>query len=65
MHPITSSNQQFPIASILNLLPTEFPDVETDPPDEPEARLRIVDGLVSVTRCCWAEPFDLFGNFAA
>ena len=65
MHAITAANQQFPIASILNLFPTKLPDAEMDMPEEPEQQLRIVDGLVSVTRCSWAEPFDTFGDFVA
>ena len=65
MHAIKAVTQQFPIASILNLFPADLPDAETDVPEGPEQQLRIVDGLVSVTRCSWAEPFDALGDFAA
>ena len=65
MHAITAANQQFPIASILTFFPTKLPDAKTDVPEEGEQRLRIVDGLVSVTRGSWAEPFNTFGDFVA
>jgi hypothetical protein len=65
MHAITAANQRFAIASILNLFPTKLPDAETDVLEGPEQKWRIVDGLVSVTRCSWAEAFDTFGDFAA
>lgn len=65
MHVLTAANQQFPVASILRIFPTELPDAETDVPEKPGQRLRVVDGLVSAARCSWAEPFDTFGDFAA
>ena len=64
MHSITVANQQFPSASILGLFAVGT-DGEARPSARCGQRLRTVDGLVSVTRNAWAEPFDAFGNFAA
>ena len=65
MHSITAANQQFPSASILTLFPADPAGTGTGRPGEPAQRLRVVDGIISITRNSWAEPFDTFGNFAA
>lgn len=61
---MTVANQQFPTASILNLQAIDG-DAGVNLRQGVGRRLRTIDGLVSVTRGAWAEPFDAFGNFAA
>ena len=65
MHVMTVANQQFGSASILNFIASTFECPKTAAGQGPGQRLRTVDGLVSVSRNAWAEPFDAFGNFAA
>lgn len=65
MYAMTVANQQFASASILNFIANTLDGAEIAPVQAPGQCLRTVDGLVSVGRNAWAEPFDAFGNFAA
>jgi hypothetical protein len=64
MQAMTVANEQFPSASIVSLFTVNVDAAEATSP-EGFGRLRTIDGLVSVTRGAWGEPFDTFGNFAA
>ncbi|MFO1310910.1 MAG: hypothetical protein U1F41_02475 [Burkholderiales bacterium] len=58
MHAVTATTERFAFASIQHFSLSALPKAAQPP-------LGVVDGLVSVTRCSWAEPFDTGGSFAA